>query len=525
MGEAMRRARILVLLVLAAIAPDAIRGEARAASIAVDSTDDDLDQGPNGDCTLREAVVAAETDAPVDGCAAGDGADTIELPAGVFVLRIPGNDEDARAGDLDIHSDVVIAGSGRDATVIQASDPSLQDYAFSIRPRDHGDLLPSVTLEDLAIRGGVEADAPRNGCIHAFNANLTIADVTLERCRGAVDAACCGGSLSRVDVTGSEGGVNLSSGTFTVTDSAIRGTTAGPSGLRPGLAVAQGTFTVENTTVSGNHGLYAGGILVGWQATLTVRGSTLAGNYADEPPSEQGNAIVLNTGGLDVPPYSTVTLANTLVRGYCAVVAGAGTFGSLGGNLESPGRTCGLTHKTDLAGVASAGLGPLTRFGGPTPSHPLLAGSVAIDSGRPAQCTAHDQRGVPRPQDGDTDGVATCDRGAVEGVCGGADGDGDGTPDACDNCAARANGSQADVDHDLVGDACDNCPALANSGQVDTDGDGVGNGCDSADCGRVPGARPLAAPALALLAPLVAAGLLARRRRAALEDPGQPSAR
>ena len=50
--------------------------EARAASILVDST---VDAAPtnDGDCTLREAIVAANTDAAVDACAAGSGADAI----------------------------------------------------------------------------------------------------------------------------------------------------------------------------------------------------------------------------------------------------------------------------------------------------------------------------------------------------------------------------------------------------------------------------------------------------------------
>ena len=66
-------------------------------------------------------------------------------------------------------------------------------------------------------------------------------------------------------------------------------------------------------------------------------------------------------------------------------------------------------------------LGPLTNNGGPTETRALLHGSPAIDAGNPATpgsggnaCEATDQRGVARPQDGDADGVATCDIGAFE---------------------------------------------------------------------------------------------------------------
>ena len=59
------------------------------------------------------------------------------------------------------------------------------------------------------------------------------------------------------------------------------------------------------------------------------------------------------------------------------------------------------------------------------------------------------------------------------------DTDADGKGDACDNCPAVANANQADADSDGRGDACDNCPAVANASQTDTDGDGKGDACDN----------------------------------------------
>lgn len=58
------------------------------------------------------------------------------------------------------------------------------------------------------------------------------------------------------------------------------------------------------------------------------------------------------------------------------------------------------------------------------------------------------------------------------------DTDGDGIPDANDNCPAIANLDQHDTDSDGVGDACDNCVSVANPSQTDSDGDGVGDACD-----------------------------------------------
>ena len=74
------------------------------------------------------------------------------------------------------------------------------------------------------------------------------------------------------------------------------------------------------------------------------------------------------------------------------------------------------------------------------------------------------------------------------------DRDGDGIPDASDNCPVIANPTQADSDGDGIGDACDpdddndgiadatdNCPLVSNATQANTDGDALGDACDPDD--------------------------------------------
>jgi hypothetical protein len=76
-------------------------------------------------------------------------------------------------------------------------------------------------------------------------------------------------------------------------------------------------------------------------------------------------------------------------------------------------------------------------------------------------------------------------------TCPPSDRDGDGVPDAIDNCPDVFNPDQADSNHNGIGDACepdsdgdgvpdssDNCPNQFNPDQADADGNGIGDACD-----------------------------------------------
>ena len=83
---------------------------AEAAIITVNTTADELNS--DGDCSLREAITAANTDSPVDACPAGIGDDTITLPAGIYTLTIAGTGEDlAATGDLDVIDNLTLTGA------------------------------------------------------------------------------------------------------------------------------------------------------------------------------------------------------------------------------------------------------------------------------------------------------------------------------------------------------------------------------------------------------------------------------
>src|SRR5690242_2200973 len=88
---------------------------AQAASFTVTKTADTNDGVCNADCSLREAISAANL---------SPGADTITLPAGTYQLTLAnagGINEDGNAsGDLDINDSLTINGAGSATTIIQA---------------------------------------------------------------------------------------------------------------------------------------------------------------------------------------------------------------------------------------------------------------------------------------------------------------------------------------------------------------------------------------------------------------------
>ncbi|MFZ1862949.1 MAG: choice-of-anchor Q domain-containing protein [Polyangiales bacterium] len=115
------------------------------------------------------------------------------------------------------------------------------------------------------------------------------------------------------------------------------------------------------------------------------------------------NSTVSGNTGAPSLYWVSMTLINTLLEGDYAETPDAV---SLGNNIESPGNTCGLDQPTDQVNVTAEqlALGPLQDNGGPTETHALGAGSVAINQIPEANCVVADgaplttdERGEPRP--------------------------------------------------------------------------------------------------------------------------------
>ncbi|MEM7354762.1 MAG: right-handed parallel beta-helix repeat-containing protein, partial [Acidobacteriota bacterium] len=364
--------------------------------------------GPNGNCTLREAIQAANTNLPVDACFPGDPApmvDLIAVPTGTYLLTIPGAEEDDNlTGDLDVLEDAEIHGSGPGATII---DGGGLDRVLHLG----GDPTSARTLLNLTIRGGVAPSTGSGGGVYVVSGtvtitrceivdNMTLADfgggITTFGADGTIEFSTISGN-STPSVFGMGGGISINAGQFVIESSTVSNNEADRGG---GLHTSGGV-TVINTTVSGNSADSSGGVFVDEFSGLHLIHTTLSENTA-----------VLGASALGVAFYGgNLTVTNSVIEGDCGV---GGELTSGGGNLESPGDTCELDDATDQANVADLGLGPLGDHGGPTRVYPLLFGSPAIEAAVAGACPPTDQRSIPRPFDGDGDGTAACDAGAFE---------------------------------------------------------------------------------------------------------------
>jgi predicted outer membrane repeat protein len=302
--------------------------------------------------SLRQAIIDANTNS---------GTDTITFVGnGTYTLTLTGTGEDAAAtGDLDITDDLILIGNGTGSTVI---DGGGNDRVFHLLGTS------TATMSGITIQSGSSGND--GGGIWIDNSSvLNISDAILTGNDG--DAGSGGG----------EGGAVHVHGTLNANRVLFSGNTAKVGGAIHFHGAIGGSLT--NVTISGNTSSNQGGGI--WTDTpITLTNSTVTLNSANDAGGISANS-------------TTVIISNTIVSGNIAPGGHddvRGDFSSDGFNLiEVAGSATGFG--SDITGV-SANLGVLADNGGPTETHALLAGSLAIDAGTAAGAPAVDQRGVTR---------------------------------------------------------------------------------------------------------------------------------
>jgi predicted outer membrane repeat protein len=381
---------------------------ATAATIQVTNNND---AGPG---SLRQAIIDA---------AAGDEITFAATVTGTITLT---------SGQLFINKNLAITGPGADILTISGNNATRVLFSSSganviisgltiadgVNYMEGGGIYNEgvVTLNNCTLRGnhaGTNGGAICSMGAVALN-NCTVSSNTADYGGGIVSFE--GGSviLNDCTVTGNtaarEGGGIYNDSVVALNKCTVSDNTAGSSG---GIRNNYGrTLTLNNCTVSGNSADQDGGGILNW-GTLTLNNCTVSGNTA---------AGTIG-GGISSPDVANVK--NSIIAGnnapngpdFCGILTsyGCNLVGNTSYCIVTGVETCSIYNKDPL-------LGPLQDNGGPTFTHALLEGSPAIDGVcTDCGCTTvdgvtvtTDQRGEPRPSDGDGDGTALCDMGAYE---------------------------------------------------------------------------------------------------------------
>lgn len=462
-------------IVLAALAMSAfVLVSAEAAVIGVTTGDD---SSSDTRCTLRAAIESANTNTAVGGCNAGDDLTTIDLLVADNVVTISG-DRIELAGNVvsfvvdapAITGPLEIAGPG----IIDGGD----GFPFVVEPFLNGVRIDSLTLQNFRrISGGglvVQSGAfvtIRNstlrdnsatiegGAVLLLGGILTIIDSAIqfnsaELRGGGVFAA--GGSelyarnatfLSNTVSSGQGGGVRLSGALGDFRRSTFRSNQASDNGggiSTDGFLVIDDSLFEQNSSGEDGGALYAAG-------DLQIAGSSFLSNTADRRgggifQDDGGTASIVNStvfdnsagiqggGGIHAPAGGTVNVSYTTfddneIAVWAENDSSISIESSIIGARTVQGPTCvggslflsisdTIDELNDCPGASlniDPQLEPLALFPDAlTPTLNLQPTSPAIDRDDTCTNTSVDQTGFSRPFDGDGDGEADCDWGAVE---------------------------------------------------------------------------------------------------------------
>jgi CSLREA domain-containing protein len=338
----MRRLLALPLAALALLIFAA--GPAAAADITVDEANDDTNS--NGQCSLREAVQAANSNSAVDGCTAGDpDGDTITfgISAGSLPIVLDG-------GELLVSDDVEVNGTTATGTRVSIDaqgnsrifDVNVTDGAF---PGDES----AVAFQALVLTNGnanTNSSAPNAGGAVDVKADddvgFTDVDVTSSVAGvngGGIHAA---GGTSLVITTTGDGSSTISGNEAQGGDAASDPVRGGGGVWSAGSTTLRGNVTVDGNTASGDVTGSGGGLLneggtLGIEDGVTVSnntanragggvednggisttldGATLTGNEATGDGDAAGNGGGLHSGGGDVRVFDGTVSDNTAVEG------------------------------------------------------------------------------------------------------------------------------------------------------------------------------------------------------------------
>lgn len=419
--------RPVLALVAATTAIAVVAAPSGAAELLV-TTLNDID-GVDGHCSLREAIVAANTDAAYRECPAGSGADEIVLePSGILTL----------GADLPmISASLTVRGRGAAESAIDGVGLEVLHFADGAVGSNQ-----ILRVEDLTITGGM---ATRGGAIFAGRNRA----LEVVRCVLAGNTATIDGGAVRIDrgtsvviedswivgnvATGSGGGLAAWDGSIEIVGSTFSANVAQNGSGGAMYALLNDEVVLRSSTFTHNSaGSEGGGIATVQAQSFGADSLTVVDNQAGTDPANDGDG-----GGLAFAGSMSANLGNTILAnntdsspavshcpngstrlGATVVSAGFNLVGAheclissfpLGQPNTNADQVGNLAHPIDPL------LEVLSDFGGPTPTRLPLIGSPTIDQGAcPGAVT--DQRGW-----GGTNGQRAIDDPAVPNLADGCD--------------------------------------------------------------------------------------------------------
>ncbi|GIX33196.1 MAG: hypothetical protein KatS3mg125_1152 [Lysobacterales bacterium] len=414
-------------------------------------------------CSLREAIQEANNGSDTDcGGSPNSGNDLIvfhpsvttitlgsSLPpivSGQGTLTIDGGGNVTISGNNSVR--VMVVNSGADLTLRNltvangnAIGSPGADFGGGVRNAGRLTITGSTFSSNAAFDGG--GGVANAGTLSISNSTFSDNRATSSSGIGGgllnVGSATVIGSTFQQNSAGDEGGgvFNSSGATLTITGSTFSDnlTVSGGAVYNVGsLQITDSTFSDNQVTGNGG-GAYNTGM-------LTITASTFSGNNVTSLSSGDGGGGVFNaSGGTLIITNSTfsgnranlgggggirvaagnATLKNTIIANS---PSGGDCVGTLTGSnlhnlIEDSANACGLTDGLDGNIIGQdPQLDPLT---GSPAYFPLQLGSPARDAGHPGTCqnppvSNRSQNGIPRPQDGDGNGVPVCDIGSFEAL-------------------------------------------------------------------------------------------------------------